>query len=728
MMNNLTKVIAAVIALTMISGALLVFVPGTSISAGTEDVVIDDQIAAYSSPEFRDRKATDLRSADYDLTAVEKTLSGESILAGNLPLNTTKPFVTSADYWDQANSTPEEQIIIPYYNIIDMTKRGEGQHCELWIADDLTFFDPLAARNSRVDIDQSLVDYMIEEFDDNIYPVMNDTFIDAPPFNGSSPDLNTWKDVLDNDTLTLNNISDMLYPTADNGKVMIMVFNIIDTNWYGLSNTYTVGYYWSTIRDLYNRNIIHIDCYDWANRTGPQEDEVIDGVGHWSYVYESTFAHEYQHLLHDVIDSDESTWVNEGLSMMSESICGYPVDVSYLEEFLYYPENSLTVWGDAGSIIADYGAVFMFMMYLSDHYGGTEMLQTIFNCPANGVDSINEAFLDMGLNRMTFQKVYHDWRLANLMWDSDVGGGLYDYKSVSMDGPWIWEIMSSSYFSIDRDDNFGYIEEYGTDYFMCSLQNIPAERSKFVFDGDDYAHVGWEFVDQEAPGALISMDSYWNSGRGNMIDNVLTLDLNLSTPAEGGEYLHSLIIDSSWNIELDWDYGFVQVSTDGGATWTTLNDTGDYCTATPEPGALDSIVDNLPGLTGVQTERVDVTYDLSAYDGQEITVGFRYMTDTGTFYSGWNIFGASVDGEEIPMDEFYAPIGPETDFMVTLVFIDEDSDKIMIVDVPTMDLDETGTKLLGTDAEYDLMIVLVSAIDGPAGYSFGLTQRGNSII
>ena len=30
--------------------------------------------------------------------------------------------------------------------------------------------------------------------------------------------------------------------------------------------------------------------------------------------------------------------------------------------------------------------------------------------------------------------------------------------------------------------------------------------------------------------------------------------------------------DAYWDIEEDWDYGFFEVSTDGGATWTTLPD------------------------------------------------------------------------------------------------------------------------------------------------------------
>jgi hypothetical protein len=41
------------------------------------------------------------------------------------------------------------------------------------------------------------------------------------------------------------------------------------------------------------------------------------------FLYEGTFAHEYQHLLEHYSDPDEVNWINEGLSDWAWSLTGY---------------------------------------------------------------------------------------------------------------------------------------------------------------------------------------------------------------------------------------------------------------------------------------------------------------------------------------------------------------------------------------------------------------------
>jgi len=722
-MHKLQKILAAVIALTMISGAFLVLVPSAGSSAEV-DASIDTQIAMYADPEFRERTAADLAEPDFELTASD----AEVALVNNSAVGTTKSFITSATFYDFANDTWYDA-----FNLINMTKRGEGEHCELWVADDCSFYSVADSRNSMVAILDWQVAYMIDEFDNNIYPTMTETFIDAPALNGSNPDMSIWQDLYENDTLTADDISDLLYPTNDTGKIMIMVFNMIDENWYdsSWSNSYTAGYYWGYIRSMYDRNVMHIDCYDWLNRIG-------DNVTR-PYVYESTFAHEYQHLLHDEQDTDESTWVNEGLSMAAEFLCGYGIDMTYVTYYMYWPDNSLTEWGDLGGsyILGDYGAVLMFMTYMYDHYGGKPMLQAIFFSELNGVDGINAALLDMGHNRMTFDRVFHDWRLANLLLDDSIGGGLYCYKSFDKgdlfdpwgyQGPWYVEIdagsgpISHSDFGTDK-----YIQAYGVDYMYFYNLDYYGDYGKFTFDGDDAIHSGWQYVPAETLTTLVppADPTLWNSGDGNQIDNQLTMDVNLSAPAEDGEYLHWLTINTRWNIEEEWDFGFVQVSTDNGTTWTTLDDVDDYCTS-ENLTDMASIQANLPGITGNSPGWVNLSYDLSAYDGQNILVGFRYMTDEGTSYDGWDIAAVSVDGVDVALTDLTTPIAPETDFIITLVAYN-DADGYMIIDVPSMDLAETAQKLF-TTMGYDWFFAIVSANAGPVDYSVDVEYRGPNIF
>ena len=79
---------------------------------------------------------------------------------------------------------------------------------------------------------------------------------------------------------------------------------------------------------------------------------------------------------------------------------------------------------------------------------------------------------------------------------------------------------------------------------------------------------------------------------------------------------------AKYGAEFGFDYGYVQVSTDGGATYTTI----------PGDKTVDAPLG--PGLNGTTTGFEPHTYDLSAYAGQTVLVGFRYVSDGGVNEGG----------------------------------------------------------------------------------------------
>lgn len=94
----------------------------------------------------------------------------------------------------------------------------------------------------------------------------------------------------------------------------------------------------------------------------------------------------------------------------------------------------------------------------------------------------------------------------------------------------------------------------------------------------------------------------------------------------------TLTFDNRYSIESGWDYGYVVVSTDSGRT---LHAIANEHTVPADHG---------PGLTGDSDGWRQETFDLSDYAGQDVLVGFRYVTDGGVDEPGWWVDNVHVSG------------------------------------------------------------------------------------
>jgi immune inhibitor A len=106
----------------------------------------------------------------------------------------------------------------------------------------------------------------------------------------------------------------------------------------------------------------------------------------------------------------------------------------------------------------------------------------------------------------------------------------------------------------------------------------------------------------------------WWSDMGNELDNSLVhpLDVPATDP---------LLEMSLWyDIEDGWDYAYVSVSTDDGATWVNL---AGNPTTPDDPNAQNEG----NGITGTSGDWVAATFELSAYAGSSVLLGIRYATD-----------------------------------------------------------------------------------------------------
>ncbi len=579
------------------------------------------------------------------------------------------------------------------YQATYFTLRAEGEHAQIWVQNNLGWpvGDP---RPTPVVTDDQLY-YLLDQFENHILP-QETAFFGAP-------------DALDGSQALLPGMlglpDDAYYDEA--GRTIILVSNVRDDNYYVGAPTYIAGFYSPSFEVYLDRNVITIDAYDWANRIGPD--------GSRPYLYEGTIAHEYQHLLHDDVDSDEETWVNEGCADFAEFLCGYGHPDSHVEQARLLPENSLVLWNDQGGgyeNLSDYGHAYLWTLYLNDKFGSS-LIQAVFNNPGNGIEGVDAALQGAGINR-TFAELYSDWAVALLIDSQTPGGGRYQFDSID--------------FGIDmgtpeapNPEAFGTpgAPPWGTDYMWIS--GNPKDLLKLKFNGLDYSLF---------PTAWTSDGEVLWSGAGDEIEHWAIFE------ATGGGVL---TFDTMYDIEDYWDFGFVQVSTDGGHNWTSL--ANEYTTDEYDPNAYPTVKANVPGLTGLQDEWMTMSFDLGAYAGQDILVAFRYVTDWATAYEGWYIDNVYVDDTLISdgssTDVFhdlthYVPI--DNNFIVTFVGFKGkgQGNEYKVVTLKLSDVTEDGlfelNKVLKT-SDKAAMLVTFAAPQGfrqyaEYTYEFGFKSNG----
>jgi immune inhibitor A len=230
----------------------------------------------------------------------------------------------------------------------------------------------------------------------------------------------------------LDEFDNVIYPTAttiygeplprgDEGqKVWILIFNIRDDAYYNPdAESYIAGYFSASESAENNKNMMHIDTYDWANRTGPDADR--------PYLYEGVFAHEFEHLVHFDIDPDEPSWVDEGLADLAGFFCGYGHSSGHVAYYMvYHPFTALTFWGGG---LEDYGASYLFQLYLFEKYGGAAFTSALVQEQANGIEGIEKTLAAFGYGD-SFDEIFDNWTIANYVDDTRKAGGKYGYDTL----------------------------------------------------------------------------------------------------------------------------------------------------------------------------------------------------------------------------------------------------------------------------------------------------------
>jgi hypothetical protein len=462
----------------------------------------------------------------------------------------------------------------------------------------------------------------------------------------------------------------------DSDALVVLAYNAFDDYFYFCDETsYTAGYFAPNFIDDLGMNVIVVDVLDWANSIGEAGGFSIEGI----------IAHELEHLLMEYSDTTELSWVDEGLADLAAFFNNYYGDEnSALASHsayhqVYHRETSLTRWGGG---LENYGAAYSWFVYLWEQAGGNGGSGEAALKPDGDYDATAGDLLI----KLIFQNQADSWEgieSAIAAWEAQTGGDLPDLKTLYQD----WVVATY----VDKTGTrFGFTNlEFGTEGtswgYTVDLANNFIWGGRGIYKGA-MPEPKWRKGNVPSQVALpygASYETFTNAGSSIQVDftgqpgvDVKPLagtahwyagyqnssDRELNVPLAGTLAAATpLTFDTWWFIENGWDYGFVEVSNDNGATWTTipLTSAGQTVTTNDDPQGNNTEGNGLTGVSGGnyaqgdQPTYISVTGTLPA---GTTNVRFRYSTDAGYLDTGWFVSNVQVGTTAV------TPVSPEGDW------------------------------------------------------------------
>jgi hypothetical protein len=475
--------------------------------------------------------------------------------------------------------------------------------------DDYAFPNPKGCWRQEDRISTTQLRYLLDQFDTVIYP--NDTSVFGQPLPRGSEGQKTW----------------------------ILIHNIRDPSYYDCTQTsYVAGYFSASEDAVNNKNMMHIDSYDWKNRIGPDTER--------PFLYEGVFAHEFEHLIHFDVDPNEESWVDEGLADLAGYLCGYGHSAGHIAYYMaFHPMVSLTFWGGG---LENYGASYLFQLYLYEHYGESGFTTALVKEQANGIEGIEKTLATLGYTD-TFDEIYDYWTIANYLDDTKRESGKYGYNTLeigtidtwgysieyAMSNMW-WGMPDKAPFNVNSGWFGTPYQPYTAHYFRFNNDKI----AQVFIDGQDFAGI---------PAHSGTYEWYSDSEAWAWRSFYHTFEI----PTSGAV----LNFNTLYEIEKDWDYGYVEVYDKNTGEWYTLDSAGTVNNLphsqdnpnTPdgrEPGDY-AAAGRWHAFTGNSGDWVPVSMDLSPFAGHTIDLYFTTWQDGAA-----NLQMMYVDDIKIPEISF----------------------------------------------------------------------------
>jgi immune inhibitor A len=314
-------------------------------------------------------------------------------------------------------------------------------------------------------------------------------------------------------------------------------------------------------------------------------------------------------------------WVKGSASGLAyQSIIGTSDDAYTANEigsFRLQPQTELNASRpELSDEVANSAARDLFARYVAGRFGGMSAFTSIFASSERGIAAFDRLF-HSSTPPSTFDDVFADWVAANFLSNPTLAGGRFGYPSNLQVNP---QVLPGPTLQASLPDR---ATQFGASYYRIQ-PTVPATLS---FTGDPTVR-------------LIGADSHsggleWWSNRGGEIDSRVTRTVDLRSV-----HAATLRFWAWYQTVKDFDYAYVEVSADGGATWQTISATD---TTRGNPYGLN-LGNGFTGTSGSALPQWKLeTADLTPYAGREIRLRFEYVT-----YPAWTEDGFAIDGVEIP--------------------------------------------------------------------------------
>jgi immune inhibitor A len=415
--------------------------------------------------------------------------------------------------------------------------------------------------------------------------------------------------------------------------------------------------------------------------------------------YNGVLAHEFQHMIHWYNDRNEETWMNEGFSELAMYLNDFDVGGSEWA-FAATPDTQLNSWPEGpGAAGANYGAGYLFTSYFLDRFG-PEATQALVAHPENSFASVEAVLEELGAG-LTYEDLFADWIVSNLLDDPTLADGRYGYEEIDPPSFDIETTYRQSSYPVSESDT---VHQHGTDY----VELRGEEPLVFRFTGS--TQIG--LVDTTAHSGRY----FWWSNRGDDSNMMLTRGFDLS-----GVSAATLEFWTWYDLEEDWDYAYVEISTDEGETWEILTTPS----GTPTNPNGNSFGWAYTGRSGGRNtaEWIQEQVDLSEYAGQEVLIRFEYITDDAV-----NRPGFVVDDVAIPEIGYFSDFEEGGDGWEPAGFI-RHANVLPQRWVQRLELDEdqTGEWVVPLDRRTDRAVISISGLapvtTEMGSYSYEIEQQ-----